>query len=86
MSTWNDGWTFFAAGVPVVSIGSVPPATDNGRYHSQYMQMDELNWPWIANISKFLFRAYSHFNDGSLLPYNLKAQADDLAKASSPTT
>lgn len=81
MSTWNDGWTFAAAGVPTVSIGSVPPNTDNGRYHSQYMQMDELNWPWIANISKFVFRAYSHFNDGSLLPYNMKAQADNLANA-----
>jgi hypothetical protein len=84
-STWNDGWTFAAAGVPTVSIGSVPPNTDYGRYHSQYMSMSELNWPWIADISKFVFKVETRFNDGSLAPYNLKAQADNLSAAVVPS-
>jgi hypothetical protein len=79
MSTWQDGWTFMAAGVPTVSIGSVPPNTDNGTYHTQYMVPSQVDWPWVADISKFLFREADKFNGDNLLPYGLKRQADDLA-------
>ena len=78
-STWQDGWTFGAAGVPTVSIGSVPPNTDNGRYHTQYMSTSEVDWPYLADIAKFLYKVQKQFNGSSLLPYNLNAQANDLA-------
>ena len=84
-STWNDGWTFSAAGVPTVSVGSVPPNTNYGIYHSQYMTPSILNFPYIADISKFLFRVADQFNNGGLLPYGLKSQADNLAAAVVPS-
>jgi len=77
--TWQDGWTFGAAGVPTVSIGSVPPDTNYGRYHTQYMVPSNLDWPWIKNISKFVAMEADKFAGKGLLPYTLKAQADDLS-------
>ena len=84
-STWQDGWTFGAAGVPTVSIGSVPPNEDNGTYHTQYMLPGQIDWPYLADISKFLFRVANQFNGNGLLPYGLKSQADDLAAGVVPS-
>ncbi len=84
-STWNDGWTFSAAGVPTVSVGSVPPNANYGIYHSQYMTPSIVNFPYVADISKFLFRVADQFNNGGLLPYGLKSQADNLAASVVPS-
>lgn len=85
-STWQDGWTFGAAGVPTVSIGSVPPNEDNGTYHTQYMLPSQVDWPYLADISKFLFRVEGQFNAKSVLPYDLASQADDLSAAVVPSS
>ena len=79
LSTWQDGWTFGAAGVPTVSIGSVPPNQDGGTYHTQYMLPSQLDWPYIAGIAKFIGHEAVKFNGDALLPYGLSSQADDLA-------
>ena len=79
MSTWQDGWTFGAAGVPTVSIGSVPPGQDNGTYHTQYMLPSQVDWPYVSGIAKFIGHEAVKFNGDALLPYGLSGQADDLA-------
>ena len=80
-STWQDGWTFTAAGVPtaVFSSGGTPA----GTYHTQYHTFDMIVWPDMANIAKFLFHIQNRVDDG-LLPYALKSRADEVAAAVIP--
>jgi hypothetical protein len=77
-STWQDGWTFTAAGVPTVYVAE--PGTPDGTYHTQYHTTDVLDWPHMANIAKFLERVQGRL-DGGLLPYRLGARADEVAGA-----
>lgn len=77
-STWTDGWTFGAAGVPVVAYGAVPPGQDGGTYHTQYMTMSQVNWPYLASVSKFIFQEADKFTGDTLLPFSLSAQAQYL--------
>jgi Peptidase family M28 len=75
-STWNDSWTFTAAGVQAVTVssGSFP----HSAYHTQYMTADWLNWPGIAQGAKFMFRIADGLTQGQL-PYDLKTRADEVA-------
>lgn len=78
MSTWQDGWTFTAAGAPTVAFGAVPEDEDAGSYHTNYMLPSQVNWSLVADYTKFIFRIVKQFDRG-LLPYDLSARADDLA-------
>ena len=62
--TWEDGWTFSAAGVPAMAFGAVPPNEANGTYHTNYMRPNLVDWPYVADISKFLFRVETACNGG----------------------
>ena len=80
ITTWQDGWTFTAAGVPSVvfaatkgSVGYIDPI-----YHTDYMKPGLIEWPYLARISKFMDTIQKRMNTG-LAPYDFKARADDLA-------
>jgi len=77
-STWQDGWTFTAAGVPsvVFSTGSTPP----GSYHTQYVDFSRglVNLAYTGDLAKFYNRLAVSI-DGGLLPYGLQSRADEVA-------
>jgi hypothetical protein len=75
-STWNDSWTFTAAGVQAVTFNSA--SFPQSAYHTQYMTINWNNWPGIGQDAKFMFRLADGLTQG-LLPYDLKARADELA-------
>jgi hypothetical protein len=79
VNSWNDQWTFTAAGIPSVKFDATTPEYE-ALYHSDYETRDVVDWPYLAKIAKFAFRAAGEMDDG-LLPYSLKARADDLAAA-----
>ncbi|MCX6570508.1 MAG: M28 family peptidase [Candidatus Aminicenantes bacterium] len=79
VNSWNDQWTFTAAGIPSVKFDATTPEYE-ALYHSDYETSDVVDWPYLAKIAKFVFRAAGEMDDG-LLPYSLKARADDLAAA-----
>jgi len=79
VSSWNDQWTFTAAGIPSVKFGTYSDEYDKA-YHSNFETAALVDWAYLANIAKFVFRAVERLDDG-LLPYSLKARADDLAAA-----
>ena len=85
ITTWQDGWTFTAAGVPSVlfaatkgSVGYTDPI-----YHTNYMKPNLIEWPYLAKICKVIQRLQLRFNNG-LAPYDFATRADDLAGAVQP--
>ena len=76
-STWQDTWTFEAAGVPIVTF--LNKQVGDPRYHSQYMLPYLVNWPYTGGLIRFIFKVEQQVNDGGLIPSGLKARADDLA-------
>jgi len=79
VNSWNDQWTFTAAGIPSVKLDATTSEYE-ALYHSDFETQDIVDWPYLAKIAKFAFRAAAEL-DGGLLPYSLKARADDLAAA-----
>jgi len=79
VNSWNDQWTFTAAGVPSVKFETFSDDYDK-LYHSNFETSELVDWDYLAKIAKFAFRAVLRLDDG-LLPYNLSARADDLAAA-----
>ena len=82
-STWKDTWTFGAAGVPIVSFDNKVDSA--GDYHTQYMRPSRIDWNYLANIDKFIFRVEKRFNGTGLLPYGFSSRADDLAATVVPS-
>ena len=79
VNSWNDQWTFTAAGIPSVKFDATTSEYE-ALYHSDFETQEIVDWPYLAKIVKFAFRAAGEMDDG-LLPYSLKARADDLAAA-----
>ena len=78
VSSWDDEWPFTAAGVPAVTLFASTPSYDSLWYHTQYDNASIVDWGYLAKINKLVFRMEQQL-DGGLLPYDLKARADDLA-------
>jgi hypothetical protein len=79
VNSWNDQWTFTAAGIPSVKFETSGKEYDK-LYHSNFETSAIVDWAYLAKISKFAFRAVTGLDEG-LLPYSLRARADDLAAA-----
>lgn len=76
-STWQNGWSFMASGVPSFEISAGGPAYDD-MYHSTYENQDKVDWDLTAKMSK-LFMRLNRFSDSRQLPYDFVGRADDLA-------
>ena len=75
-STWQNGWSFMASGVPSFEISAGGPGFDD-LYHSTYENQDLVDWDLSADITK-LFLRLNRFTDSKQLPYDLAGRADDL--------
>jgi Iap family predicted aminopeptidase len=78
-NSWNDQWPFTAAGVPSVKFETSSDEYDT-LYHSNFETSALVDWPYLAKIAKFAFRAAGQLDDG-FLPYSLETRAADLAAA-----
>jgi aminopeptidase YwaD len=79
VSSWNDQWPFTAAGIPSVKLDTIDDAYEK-LYHSDFETAASIDWDYLAKIARFLFRMIRDL-DGGMLPYSLKARADDLSAA-----
>jgi len=82
ISTWEDGWTFTAAGVPSMVMEAGGKGYDR-IYHSTHETKALMDYGYLGRIAKFLFKLERRADTG-LLPFDLRAQADDLDKAVDP--
>ncbi|MGE5741135.1 MAG: M28 family peptidase [Candidatus Aminicenantes bacterium RBG_16_66_30] len=79
VNSWNDQWTFTAAGIPSVKLNTTTEAYD-ALYHSNLETSALVDWTYLAGIAKFVFRAAGEL-DAGLLPYSLGARGADLSAA-----
>jgi hypothetical protein len=79
VASWNDQWTFTAAGIPSFKI-NVQTGEYDTLYHSNLETSALVDWAHLARIAKFVFRAAAELDTG-ILPYSLEARARDLAGA-----
>ncbi len=79
VNSWNDQWTFTAAGIPSFKMNVQTDEYDK-LYHSNLETSALVDWAHLARIAKFIFRAAAEL-DAGLLPYSLEARAEDLAGA-----
>jgi Iap family predicted aminopeptidase len=77
-STWQNGWSFMAAGVPSFEILAGGPGFDE-LYHTDYENQDVVDWELTAKMSK-LFMRLNRFIDREQLPYDFVGRADDLVE------
>ena len=75
---WNDQWSFTAAGVPSVEFSAKTSDYTATVYHSNHDTKDLIDWSYLGANAKMYFRLAQDLDHG-LLPYSLKARADDLA-------
>jgi hypothetical protein len=75
-STWQNGWSFMAAGVPSFEVSAGGPGYGE-KYHSTYENQDVVDWELTAKMSK-LFMRLNRFIDKKQLPYDFVGRADDL--------
>jgi Iap family predicted aminopeptidase len=77
-STWQNGWSLQASGVPSFEVSAGGPGFDD-RYHSTYEVQDQLDWDYMADINKFFFRLFRSM-DGAVLPYDFEARGRDFSE------
>jgi hypothetical protein len=77
ISDWNDQFTFSAAGVPSICFAASGPGY-HALYHTNYETSALMDWNYLGQIAKFVFLT-ERGADSGLLPYSLKARADELA-------
>ena len=82
ISTWEDGWTFTAAGVPSMVMEAGGKGYDR-IYHSTYETKALMDYGYLGKIAKFLYKLERDADTG-LLPYDMRAQADHLTAAVDP--
>jgi hypothetical protein len=78
-STWQDGWTFNAAGVPAFVFSAGGKGYDE-IYHTTHENISIQSWPYLARITKFTGSLAKKLNTG-LLPYSPLAQGYNLRAA-----
>jgi Peptidase family M28 len=79
ISSWEDGWTFTAAGVPSLVFEAGGKNYDQ-IYHTTVEAKGLVDYGYLGKIGKFIYRLARKADTG-LLPYRLNAQASGLAAA-----
>ncbi|HMK91902.1 MAG TPA: M28 family peptidase [Thermoleophilia bacterium] len=79
ISTWEDGWTFTAAGVPSL-VFEAGGADYDTIYHTTSENMAKVDFGYLNKIGRFVYRLERKADTG-LLPYRLYDQANNLAAA-----
>jgi len=78
-STWQNGWSLQASGVPSFEVSAGGPGFDD-LYHSTYEVQGLLDWDYMASINKFFFRLFKSM-DEAVLPYDFEARGLDFSNA-----
>lgn len=77
VSSWTDSFPFATAGIQSMTF-SASGADYEGRYHTSYDVQSLIDWRFFGKMNKLEFR-FAKSLDRGLLPYDLKAVADDFA-------
>jgi len=81
--SWNDQWTFTAAGVPSISFWSQDDSYlgyyKHSIYHTQYDVPALIDYGFLGTQNKFQFELVKALSACGVLPLDLEARANELA-------
>ncbi len=83
ISSWEDGWTFTAAGVPSIVFEAGGKNYDQ-IYHTTTETKALVDYGYLGKIGRFVYRL-ARKADTRLLPFRLYQQAQDLGSSVSGT-
>ena len=78
VNSWNDQWTFTAAGVPSIYLRARTADYGYKWYHTDFDTKALMDYEYLGKIAKFAYRLETSL-DTLLLPYDLQARAADLS-------
>jgi hypothetical protein len=82
INSWNDQWNFQSRGVLTAELLTIDDDFWS-RYHTQYDTKELIDWAYMADIAKLLYRGTRSLDRG-LLPYDFAGRAADLTASYSP--
>lgn len=83
MSSWVDGWTLTAAGIPGITFGSSPVGFD-AIYHTNFDTADLLDYNYMAQNVELLQKCLEAVDSAPILPYTFSERAENLANSVDP--
>lgn len=76
--SWNDQWTYAAAGVPGICLDAGSDRWRRNIYHTQFDTVDLMDWNYLANITEFVARVALELDQAPIQPYNFETRANHL--------
>lgn len=78
--TWDDGWTFTAAGVPGITTWTVGTGelSEENIYHTQLDNMDTIDFDYMRPCVHMNLAIVIGLDQGPVIPYNFDARASDF--------
>lgn len=77
--SWNEAWTFGAAGVPSLTFGSFPASFSRNRYHTQLDTVDEIDFDGLAPVLEAELRLLLALDRRATLPLSFDRRIRTLA-------
>lgn len=78
ISSWSNGWTFTAAGVPTITLAAVKPDYWK-RYHTDKEVDANIDWQLLGGIAKYTHKLQAGLDEAAP-PYALGAGARHVAQ------
>jgi len=83
LSSWQDGWTLTAAGIPGITFSNVIPNYDM-VYHTNYDNLALMNYSRLATQVELMQKVLVEIDAAKVLPYMFSERAYDLATSVDP--
>ncbi len=83
MSSWVDGWTLTAAGIPGITFGSSPEGFDD-IYHTNFDTVDGLDYSYMAQNVELMQKCLDAVDSAPILPYTFSERAENLVNSVDP--
>ncbi len=80
LSSWQDGWTLTAAGIPGITFGS-SPAGFGAIYHTNFDVADLLDYEYMAQNVELMQKCLEAVDSAPILPYTFYERATNLAQS-----
>lgn len=77
--SWNELWTYAAAGVPGFTFSSSGDLYGKTVYHTNLDTIDKIDFGYLRQTVEFAARVFVELDKSSLNPYDFGRRASDLA-------
>ncbi len=76
--SWNEAWTFGAAGVPSLTFASFPPSFSRYRYHTQFDTVEVIDFEGLAPVFEAEVRLLLALDARARLPLSFERRLETL--------